>query len=112
MRLRNVLEIMWPKLGEQEKARVKALLSQAKGEGAPEPKKLFVGMPVIYIAATTIKEKKAKAGDFGQFGPYDVAIYKYPKRNDRYLIFRMMLKTEVHPYHWKLRGVCLVAQTE
>merc|ERR1711881_276840 len=78
-----------------------------RGEGKldeSEPKKLFVGMPVIYIAATTIKEKKAKAGDFGQFGPYDVAIYKYPKRNDRYMIFRMMLKTEVHPYHWKLRG--------
>lgn len=29
--------------------------------------------------------------------------YKYPKRNDRYLIFRMMLKTSEDPSHWKVR---------
>lgn len=50
--------------------------------------------------------------NYGPYGPYNTAVYKYPKRNDRYLIFRLLLKTEQYPFHWKLRGVCLVAQTE
>eukprot|EP00932_Pfiesteria_piscicida_P009567 SRR837773.20310.p2 GENE.SRR837773.20310~~SRR837773.20310.p2 ORF type:complete len:295 (+),score=99.45 SRR837773.20310:64-885(+) len=77
-----------------------------------EPKKLFVNMPAIYVTATTAKDLKAKGIDWGPYGPYNSAVYKYPKRNDRYLIFRLLLKTDVHPYHWKLRGVCLMAQTE
>jgi len=77
-----------------------------------EPKKLFVGMPVIYVTAVTAKERKMKAQDFGHYGPYDCAVYKYPRRNDKYLIFRLFLKTEVHPSHWKLRGVALLAQTD
>jgi len=77
-----------------------------------EPKKLFTPMPVIYITAMTAALKRSKGVDYGQYGPYDAAIYKYPKRNDRYLIFRMLLKTEAHPFHWKLRGVALMAQTE
>jgi len=77
-----------------------------------EPKKLFVAMPVIYVTAVTLKERKLKGGDFGHFGPYDCAVYKYPRRNDKYLIFRLFLKSEVHPTHWKLRGVCLLCQTE
>jgi hypothetical protein len=55
---------------------------------------------------------RSKGLDYGQYGPYDCPIYKYPKRNDRYLIFRMLLKTEQHPFHWKIRGVSLMAQTE
>jgi len=77
-----------------------------------EPKKLFTGMPAIYVTATTAKDLKAMGLNHGPHGPYNSAVYKYPKRNDRYLIFRLLLKTELHPYHWKLRGVCLVAQTE
>lgn len=80
-----------------------------------EPKKLFVGMPAIYVTGTTVPGLAAlkQAGlNYGPFGPYDCATYKYPKRNDRYLIFRLKLKSEIHPFHWKLRGVCLVAQTE
>jgi len=77
-----------------------------------EPKKLFTSMPAIFVTATTAKDLKAMGLNYGPNGPYNTAVYKYPKRNDRYLIFRMMLRTEVHPYHWKLRGVCLVAQTE
>ena len=67
MRLRNVLEIMWPKLGEQEKARVKALLNQAKGEGALEPKKLFaqmaeiVGKDLVKEAAATLEARNKRA---------------------------------------------------
>lgn len=77
-----------------------------------EPKKLFVGMPVIYVTAMTAKDLKAAGFNYGPFGAYDCAVYKYPKRNDRYLIFRLNLKTELHPHHWRLRGVCLVGQTD
>merc|ERR1719198_1738613 len=77
-----------------------------------EPKKLFVAMPVIFVTATTARDLKGLGISYGPYGPYNVACYKYPLRNDRYLIFRLMLKTDQHPYHWKLRGVCLVAQTE
>jgi len=77
-----------------------------------EPKKLFTAMPAIYVTATTAKDLKAKDLNHGPSGPYNCAVYKYPKRNDRYLIFRLLLRTEQHPFHWKLRGVCLVAQTE
>jgi dynein heavy chain len=77
-----------------------------------EPKKLFLPMPVIFITGITASLRRSKGVDYGQYGPYDCPIYKYPKRNDRYLIFRMLLKTEQHPFHWKLRGVSLMAQTE
>merc|ERR1719284_1098399 len=76
-----------------------------------EPKKLFVPLPVIFVTAVQARERK-KASEYGPFGPYDAAVYKYPKRNDRYLIFRMLMKTDQPPSHWKLRGVCIVAQTE
>ncbi len=85
-----------------------------RGEGRideSEPKKLFVQMPVIYLTALTTREKKVK-GDFGVYAPYDCAVYKYPRRNDKYLIFRLFLKTEVHNSHWRLRGVCLLGQVE
>merc|ERR1712054_247017 len=76
-----------------------------------EPKKLFTPMPVIFCTAATARELKGLVV-YGPYGPYNAAVYKYPKRNDRYLIFRMMMKTEQHPFHWKLRGVCMVAQTD
>jgi len=77
-----------------------------------EPKKLTAPMPAIYVTATTPKEYKALNVFWGNYGPYHCAVYKYPKRNDRYLIFRLFLKTEQHPSFWKLRGVCLIAQVE
>ena len=82
-----------------------------------EPKKLFLPMPVIYVTAMTIRDlrqEQANQGlNYGPHGPFRAAVYKYPRRNDRYLIFRLSLKTvEHHPYHWRLRGTCLVAQVE
>jgi len=76
-----------------------------------EPKKLFSALPVIFVTAATARDLRG-AVQYGPHGPYNAAVYKYPKRNDRYLIFRMLMKTELHPFHWKLRGVCLVAQTD
>jgi dynein heavy chain len=77
-----------------------------------EAKKLFVSMPVILVTATTMKELKNLGVNYGPHGPFNTPVYKNPKRNDRYLIFRLLLATEHHPNHWKLRGVCLVAQTD
>merc|ERR1719420_2244124 len=77
-----------------------------------EPKKLFLPMPVIYLTGTTLAARRAKGLDYGQYGPYDCPIYKYPKRNDRYLIFRILVKTEQHPFHWKIRGLSLMAQCD
>jgi len=78
-----------------------------------EPKKLFLSMPVIYVTAMTVKDLKSQGVNYGPHGPYNAAVYKYPRRNDRYLIFRLLLKTlEYHPYHWRLRGACLVAQVD
>jgi len=77
-----------------------------------EPKKLFVPMPAIYVTATTARDLKAMGLNYGPHGPYNTAVYKYPKRNDRYLIFRLLLRTDQHPFHWRLRAVCLVAQTD
>jgi len=77
-----------------------------------EPKKLNPPMPVIYVTAMTGKSVRDGQNAFGSLGPYSAAVYKYPRRNDRYLIFRILLRTVEHPHHWRLRGVCLVAQTE
>jgi len=76
-----------------------------------KPKELFSGMPVIFVTGATARDLRG-AVNYGQYGPHNAAVYKYPKRNDRYLIFRMLLKTDIHPYHWKIRGVCMVAQTD
>ncbi|CAK9086367.1 Dynein gamma chain [Durusdinium trenchii] len=77
-----------------------------------EAKKLQMNMPVIYITAVEVKSKgNANAGQ--SYPPLNAAVYKYPRRNDRYLIFRLFLRSgDHHPHHWKLRGVCLVAQTD
>merc|ERR1712070_1071493 len=76
-----------------------------------EPKKLFINMPIIYVTGTTMQLRRAKGDLYSPYG-YDCAVYKYPKRNDRYLVFRLMLRSEQHPSHWKLRGVALMCQTE
>ena len=55
---------------------------------------------------------------------YDCPVYKYPKRNDKYLIFRVYLKAEAQgappnpnrgmtpPMKWKLSGVSLLCTKE
>jgi len=77
-----------------------------------EPKKLFVPMAVIYLTAGTTSGGKKGKSEWGPFAPFDCPVYKYPRRNDKYLIFRILLKTNVHNSHWRLRGCCLLAQVE
>jgi dynein heavy chain len=77
-----------------------------------EPKKLFLQMPVIYMTGFTMKEKRGIMGSYGQYGPHDAPVYKYKLRNDRYRVFRLLLKSDIPPLHWKLRACCLLLQTE
>merc|ERR1711990_696950 len=94
-------------------------------------KDLFFPFPIIHVSAeSTNKEmmdkaqaKKADAGN-KEKTHYFTPVYKYPKRNDRYLIFRAYLKADapagqlklsqgVTPVmNWKLKGVALLCCKE
>lgn len=94
-------------------------------------KDLFFPFPIIHVSAeSTNKEmmdkaqsKKADAGN-KEKTHYFTPVYKYPKRNDRYLIFRAYLKADapagqlklsqgVTPtMNWKLKGVALLCCKE
>ncbi|OXB70936.1 UNVERIFIED_CONTAM: hypothetical protein H355_004497 [Colinus virginianus] len=76
------------------------------------PKVMVDRMPILYVTAVTSKDKKSRSSDYGQYEPYDCPVYKYPKRTDNYLVFRVDLRTEVQASHWKLRGTALLCSTE
>jgi len=57
----------------------------------PEPKKLFAPLPILYV--TAINKKKSPDGE-RMSSTYSCPVYKYPKRNDRYIIFRVGLPCE------------------
>ncbi|CDJ35908.1 Dynein heavy chain axonemal, related [Eimeria mitis] len=76
------------------------------------PKVMVDRMPVVHATALTSKDKRNKALDYGQFEPYDCPVYRYPNRTDKYLVFRVQLRTDQHPSHWKLRGTALLCSTE
>ena len=48
-----------------------------------EPKKLFTTMPVIYVTAINVKDVKGMNLNYGPHGPYNTAVYKYPKRRSK-----------------------------
>lgn len=61
----------------------------------------------IYSRRGVDQEKKDSA--------YNCPVYKYPLRNDRYLIFRILLNFAGlgnDKNKWKLRGVALLCSTE
>jgi dynein heavy chain len=95
-------------------------------------KDLFFPFPIIHVSAeSTNKElmdkaasKKADAGN-KEKTHFFTPVYKYPKRNDKYLIFRCYLKAEgpagskqsiptgmTAVMNWKLKGVCLLCCKE
>ena len=94
-------------------------------------KDLFFPFPIIHVSAeSTNKEQMdkaaAKKADTGkrELTHYFTPVYKYPKRNDRYLIFRAYLKADAQAgqiklsqgvtpvMNWKLKGVALLCCKE
>ncbi len=50
-----------------------------------KPGDMFSNLPILHVTAIN----KKKAGDDKSF--YDCPVYKYPRRTDKYLIFRVKL---------------------
>jgi dynein heavy chain len=69
-----------------------------------QPKELFYHFPILHVSAISTAVDKDKPQAMGSKGKQDLAnlaktayfcpVYKYPKRNDKYLIFRCYLKAE------------------
>lgn len=66
------------------------------------PREMFAPLPILHVTAIN----KKKTGD--DRNSYDCPVYKYPRRTDKYLIFRVKLPCEGDPHMWKLRGVALL----
>ncbi len=82
----------------------------AKG-GLDDPSALektnFFPLPVLHVSA-----EPSKSGDDSKDG-YVCPVYKYVKRTDKYLIFKVKLDcNNQSASHWKLRGVALLCFTE
>jgi len=99
-----------------------------------QPKVLFTAFPILMVSAmSTAPPTQGAPG--GARNPkldmeamnkshYFCPIYKYPKRNDKYLIVRVFLKAEgaqasvnpnkgmTAPMKWKLGGVALLCQKD
>lgn len=87
-----------------------------------QPKELYQLFPIIHMSAVSLagESSKAKILQNKRFTDYPCPVYKYPKRNDRYLIFRCYLKAEAPgapqhpnkgltaPMKWTLSGVALL----
>ena len=96
-------------------------------EEAP-PKELFVRFPIMHVNAMTTNVsaqggKPPKEDKFMDKNHYYCPVYKYPRRTDKYLIFRVYLKcdsqsqqahsaTHGASLHWTLRGVALLCSRE
>lgn len=63
----------------------------------------------MYVTATNRGNKKG--GQNRDSGSYRCPVYKYPKRTDKYLVFRVDLACD-SPSKWKLRGVALLCSTD
>lgn len=95
-------------------------------------KDMFFSFPILHVSAesTNITSEKGPAAKKNQGANkadthYFCPVYKYPKRNDRYLIFRAWLKADPPANsnlktsnsmswaaNWKLKGVCLLCCKE
>jgi len=95
-----------------------------------QPKELYFQFPILHVSAVSVAagdpnkpggQNKAKAElENLKKVAYYCPVYKYPLRNDRYLIFRCYLKAEAQgqqqhpnkgltaPMRWKLAGVSLL----
>ena len=94
---------------------------------------MFFNFPILHVSAesTNISSEKGPSAAKKNQGAnkadthYFCPVYKYPKRNDRYLIFRAWLKADPPANsnlktsnsmswaaNWKLKGVCLLCCKE
>lgn len=97
------------------------------------PKELFYTFPIIHVSATSTAPQTGGPGAgprpkqddrAGEKSSYSCPVYKYPKRNDKYLIFRVMLKCDAQggssnlsrgvtpAMNWKLKGAALLCSKE
>ncbi len=68
---------------------------------------MFAPLPLLHVTAIN----KKKSGD--DKSVYNCPVYKYAKRTDKYLIFRVNLNSETDPpSKWKLKGVALLCAKE
>jgi dynein heavy chain len=99
-----------------------------------QPKELFYQFPILHVSAISTAKDTSKPAGMGSKGAQDLQnlaktayfcpVYKYPKRNDRYLIFRCYLKAEspgapqnpnqgmTPQLKWKLAAVALLCCKE
>mmetsp|Transcript_610 Transcript_610/g.1165 ORF Transcript_610/g.1165 Transcript_610/m.1165 type:complete len:1301 (-) Transcript_610:61-3963(-) len=95
-----------------------------------KPRELFVQFPIIHVSAISPNSEKDKPNSLNTRQRQDPAalaktqfscpVYKYPKRNDKYLVFRCNLKAEAAgappnptkgltaPMKWRLCNVALL----
>jgi dynein heavy chain len=96
----------------------------------PKPKELYSRFPVLHVSAISPNAQDNMGGGFKPKGDdsskqkYSCPVYKYPKRNDKYLVFRVnlncdtqgqasnQLKSMTAPMNWKLKGVALLCSKE
>jgi len=97
-----------------------------------EPKVLYKEFPIIHVSAASTAVQtgpglgsKGKQDDRSQEkSSYSCPVYKYPKRTDKYLIFRVSLRCDAQggsstlargvtpAMNWKLKGAALLCCKE
>ena len=70
---------------------------------------MFAPLPILYV--TAINKKKPDPEKMSS-SFYSCPVYKYPRKTDKYLIFRVNLNCEASNSKWKLRGVSLLCSTD
>ena len=77
-------------------------------------KKLIYDMPIVHVSAES--RGSGKKSEEKRDSEYDCPVYKYPRRTDLYIIFRIPLKcgsgANNDSMHWKLRGVAILCSID
>lgn len=71
----------------------------------PEPKKVFGALPVLYVTAVQIKDKKSA-------GYFEIPCYRNKKRTGMNFVTNFMVKTDERKEKWVLRGAAMLCSTE
>lgn len=69
---------------------------------------MFNPLNILYVTAVNGKKKDERTNN-----QYHCPVYKYPRRTDKYIVFRVYLNCEGSTKEkWKLRGVALLCSCE